>query len=58
MSQCASQCNGVTAGVVGRGFFFVLFSEVRGREAVALASCAPQCESSSIMLGSECDGTS
>lgn len=34
------------------------FSEVRGRAAVAEASCALQCESSSIMLGSECDGTS
>lgn len=32
--------------------------EARGRAAVASASCAPQCESSSIMPGSECDGTS
>lgn len=34
------------------------FSGACGRAAVALASCAPQCESSSIMPGSECDGTS
>lgn len=53
MSQCASQCNAATAGVEWRRFL-----EVCGRVAVALASCAPQCEPSSIMLGSECDGTS